>query len=82
MCEAVCPVKECVTLVNETEFSDNSSQWQSWKQDKEAYKVWLAGKIKGDLEAAAFENTPVPNPGSLTSACRSQIKAAEHLAGS
>ena len=42
----------------------------------------LAGQIKGDLEAAAFENTPVPNPGSLTSACQSQISAAEHLAGS
>jgi hypothetical protein len=42
----------------------------------------LAGQIKGDLEAAAFANTPVPNPGSLTSACQSQISAAEHLAGS
>jgi len=42
----------------------------------------LAGQIKGDLEAAAFENTPVPNPGSLTSACQSQISKAEHLAGS
>ena len=50
VCEAVCPVKECVTMVNETEFSDNSSQWQSWKQDKEAYKVWLADKIKGHGE--------------------------------
>jgi len=42
----------------------------------------LAGQIKGDLEAAAFENTPVPNPSSLTSACQSQISKAEHLAGS
>jgi hypothetical protein len=42
----------------------------------------LAGQIKGDLEAAAFENTPVPNPGSLTSACQKQVSAAKHLAGS
>ena len=42
----------------------------------------LAGKIKGDLEAAAFENTPVPNPSSLTSACQGQVSKAEHLAGS
>jgi hypothetical protein len=42
----------------------------------------LAGHIKGDLEAAAFENTPVPNPRSLTSACRKQVSAAKHLAGS
>jgi hypothetical protein len=42
----------------------------------------LAGKIKGDLEAAAFENTTVPNPASLTASCESKIKAAEALAGS
>jgi hypothetical protein len=42
----------------------------------------LAGTIKGDLEAAAFENHPVPNPNDLTEACQSQIKAAEGLAGS
>ena len=50
VCEAVCPVKECVTMVNESEFSDNSSQWDSWKKDKEAYKVWLQDKIKGHGE--------------------------------
>jgi pyruvate ferredoxin oxidoreductase delta subunit len=50
VCEAVCPVKECVTMVNEAEFGDNSSQWDSWKKDKEAYKVWLQDKIKGHGE--------------------------------
>jgi pyruvate ferredoxin oxidoreductase delta subunit len=50
VCEAVCPVKECVTMVNETEFSDNSSQWESWRKDKETYKIWLADKIKGHGE--------------------------------
>jgi len=50
VCEAVCPVKECVVMVNETEFTDNSSQWESWKKDKEAYKVWLQDKIKGHGE--------------------------------
>jgi len=46
VCEAVCPVKECVTMVNETEFKDNSSQWEDWRKDKEGYKVWLEEKIK------------------------------------
>ena len=50
VCEAVCPVKECVTMVNESEFSDNSSQWEAWKQDKNAYEVWLKDKIKGHGE--------------------------------
>jgi hypothetical protein len=42
----------------------------------------LAGTIKGDLEAAAFANTPVPSPGALTASCQKDIKAAEALAGS
>ena len=46
VCEAVCPVKECVTMVNETEFKDNSSQWEDWRKDPKAYEVWLKDKIK------------------------------------
>jgi pyruvate ferredoxin oxidoreductase delta subunit len=46
VCEAVCPVKDCVTMVNESEFSDNASQWEDWRKDKDAYKVWLEDKIK------------------------------------
>lgn len=50
VCEAVCPVKDCVTMVNETEFHDNSSQWEAWKTDKEGYKTWLKGKIASHPE--------------------------------
>ena len=46
VCEAVCPVKECVTMVNETEFKDNSSQWEAWRKDQKGYEGWLAEKIK------------------------------------
>lgn len=45
VCEAVCPVSNCVTMVNETQFADNDSQWQMWKEDKEGYKSWLKEKI-------------------------------------
>ncbi len=45
VCEAVCPVPNCVTMVNETEFSDNASQWEAWKKDKNGYKTWLQAKI-------------------------------------
>jgi len=45
VCEAVCPVKECVTMVNETEFRDNASQWEMWKGDKTDYGKWLQEKI-------------------------------------
>jgi len=45
VCEAVCPVSKCVTMVNETQFADNGSQWQMWRKDKEGYKDWLKKKI-------------------------------------
>jgi pyruvate ferredoxin oxidoreductase delta subunit len=46
VCEAVCPVKQCVTMVNETEFHDNQSQWVAWKGDKPGYVAWLDEKIQ------------------------------------
>jgi 2-oxoacid:acceptor oxidoreductase delta subunit (pyruvate/2-ketoisovalerate family) len=45
VCEAVCPVKDCVTMVNEVSFTDNSSQWEAWRKDKTTYNVWLQDKI-------------------------------------
>jgi len=50
VCEAVCPVKDCVTMVNEISFSDNSSQWESWRHDKPAYQAWLKDKIEKKRE--------------------------------
>jgi pyruvate ferredoxin oxidoreductase delta subunit len=50
VCEAVCPVPNCVTMVNETEFRDNSSQWEAWKKDKDGYKAWLKEKIESRPE--------------------------------
>ncbi len=50
VCEAVCPVNNCVTMVNETEFHDNASQWESWKNDKSTYKTWLQQKIQARPE--------------------------------
>jgi len=46
ICEAVCPVEDCITMVNEAAFEDNASQWEMWRRDKEAYRVWLEAKIK------------------------------------
>lgn len=45
VCEAVCPVNECVTMVNEEAFEDNRSQWEMWTKDKESYAAWLSEKI-------------------------------------
>jgi hypothetical protein len=40
----------------------------------------LAGKIKGELEAAAFSDTPVFGAPGQIAACQSIIRAAQHLA--
>jgi pyruvate ferredoxin oxidoreductase delta subunit len=45
VCEAVCPVKDCVTMVNEARFTDNASQWEAWRKDPEAYARWVAETI-------------------------------------
>jgi pyruvate ferredoxin oxidoreductase delta subunit len=45
VCEAVCPVKDCVTMVSEIEFTGNESQWEAWKADEKKYAGWLKEKI-------------------------------------
>jgi pyruvate ferredoxin oxidoreductase delta subunit len=45
VCEAVCPVAGCVTMVNEAAFHDNAGQWAAWRKDKKAYAAWLSDKV-------------------------------------
>ncbi len=52
ICEAVCPVHDCITMVNEAAFEDNASQWEMWRRDKDAYRVWLGTKIKEKVHVA------------------------------
>jgi pyruvate ferredoxin oxidoreductase delta subunit len=46
ICEEVCPVKDCVHMVNESEFHDNHSQWEAFRKDKGAYLKWLETTIE------------------------------------
>ncbi|MEE8502900.1 MAG: (4Fe-4S)-binding protein [candidate division NC10 bacterium] len=46
VCEAVCPVEKCITMVNESAFEDNASQFEMYEKDKDVYKTWLTGKIE------------------------------------
>ena len=52
VCEAVCPVEDCITMVNEAAFEDNASQWEMYRKDKEAYKKWLQAKIADKVHVA------------------------------
>ena len=45
ICEAVCPVQNCITMVNEAEFHDNESQWLRFKRDPAGYSKWLEKTI-------------------------------------
>jgi len=46
VCEEVCPVKNCVSMVSESEFHDNNSQWQAFRKDQDAYLKWLETTIQ------------------------------------
>ena len=46
VCEAVCPVPDCITMVNEAEFNDNAGQWEMWTKDKDDYKGWMTDLIQ------------------------------------
>lgn len=46
ICEAVCPVKDCVTMVNESQFKDSNSQWVAFEKDRDAYLKWLETTIQ------------------------------------
>ena len=46
VCEAVCPVADCVTMINEAEFNDNDSQYEAWQEDKAGYQQWMITLIE------------------------------------
>ena len=45
-CALVCPVKECIVMVDELEFENNDSPWEHHKKDPAGYIEW-AEKKKG-----------------------------------
>ena len=43
-CAEVCPVNECIVMVDELRFEDDSSPWESYKGDPEGYVKWAEEK--------------------------------------
>ena len=43
-CAQVCPVKECIVMVDELRFDDHKSPWEQYKKDKDSYIAWAEGK--------------------------------------
>lgn len=53
VCEEVCPVPNCITMVNEEAFNDNASQYDFWKRDRDGYMAWLQEMVqKAEAEKA------------------------------
>lgn len=47
-CAQVCPVKECIVMVDELRFPDNSSPWEGYTKDRQSYVTWVEDrKSKG-----------------------------------
>ena len=43
-CAAVCPVPECIVMVDELKFEDNSSPWEHYHRDPQGYIAWAEEK--------------------------------------
>jgi pyruvate ferredoxin oxidoreductase delta subunit len=50
VCEAVCPVERCVTMVTEARFGDNASQWEMWRKDRKGYAHFVEEHIAAQPE--------------------------------
>ncbi len=46
ICAQVCPVKDCIVMVDELKFDSNDTVWQQWKNDRGAYNAWFE-KVTG-----------------------------------
>src|SRR5262249_15490529 len=43
-CAQVCPVKECIVMVDELRFDDHASPWEHYQRDKDNYIAWAEEK--------------------------------------
>src|SRR5207244_13517589 len=43
-CAQICPVDECIVMVDELQFADNSSPWEGYTADPKKYVEWAEEK--------------------------------------
>jgi pyruvate ferredoxin oxidoreductase delta subunit len=43
-CAEVCPVNECIVMVDELNFENNNSPWEEYRKDAESYTKWAEDK--------------------------------------
>lgn len=60
ICSEVCPVEECIVMVNDLEFVEEGDKdvFPMWQEDKESYHEWREEKIaRGKIEHQAYFNS-------------------------
>jgi pyruvate ferredoxin oxidoreductase delta subunit len=69
ICAQVCPVKDCIVMVDELKFTDNVDKWKLWKDDKPTYNAWFeqmsgvsADPKKANLASNAATSAGNANP--------------------
>ncbi len=65
ICAQVCPVKDCIVMVDELKFTDNKDKWQLWKTDRPKYNAWfedMSGVSADPKQGAAGSVPPNANP--------------------
>ena len=45
-CAQICPVNECIVMVDELRFKDDSSPWEAYTENRESYVEWAEDKKK------------------------------------
>jgi pyruvate ferredoxin oxidoreductase delta subunit len=63
ICAQVCPVKDCIVMVDEMKFEDNDDKWQLWKTDHDAYNRWFEQKsgVSADPKKVAVASSAAEN---------------------
>jgi pyruvate ferredoxin oxidoreductase delta subunit len=65
ICAQVCPVKDCIVMVDELKFIDNKDKWELWKQDRPKYNAWfeeMSGVSADPKKGSAGSVPPNANP--------------------
>ncbi len=65
ICAQVCPVKDCIVMVDELKFTDNKDKWELWKADRPKYNSWfeeMAGVSADPKKGATGSVPPNANP--------------------
>jgi pyruvate ferredoxin oxidoreductase delta subunit len=65
ICAQVCPVKDCIVMVDELKFDPdldaNKNVWTQWQADRPAYNAWF--EAKSGVSAAPKTKAPRPEAG-------------------